>query len=56
MARGYQETEFTYITVDNNYSNISIMWDFPLSSNLSPLILQLLEIPGTFLILIHTQN
>lgn len=56
MARGYRGIEFTYITVNNNYQNISIMWSFPLSSNTSPIILQDLEIPGTFLILIHTQN
>ena len=48
--------EFTYVTVNNNYQNIPIMCGFYLSSNISPAILQDLEIPGTLLILIHTQN
>lgn len=56
MARGYQGKEFTYISEDKHYQNISIVWDFPLSSNLSHVILQDLEIPGTLLILTHTQN
>lgn len=55
MARGYQGTEFTYITV-NNYQDISIVWGFPLSSNLSPVIVLGLEVPDTLVILSHTQN
>ena len=56
MARGYQGMEFTGITVNNNYQNMYIVWGFSLSSNLSPVITQDLEIHGTLLILIHTQN
>lgn len=56
MARGYQGKEFIDLSENYNYQNVSIMWDFPLSSNLSLVIVQDLEIPGTLLILIHTQN
>lgn len=56
MSREYQGNEFTYISENNNYQNVSIVWDFPLSSNLSLVVVQDLEIPGTLLILIHTQN
>lgn len=56
MAREYQGKEFTDSSENNNYQNISTVWDFLLSSNLSPVTVQDLEIPGTLLILIHTQN
>lgn len=56
MARKYQGKEFSDISENNNYQNISTVWDFLLSSNLSPVTVQDLEIPGTLLILIHTQN
>lgn len=56
MARGYQGKEFIYISENNHCQNIPIVWDFLLSSNLFHVILQDLEIPGTILILTHSQN